>query len=50
MTNGVKKAIQIEFEAEHYDEAQLLVKYWRERGAYIGGMFMEYLKVEKDRL
>lgn len=50
MTNGVKKAIQIEFEAEHYDEAQLLVKYWRERGAYIGGMFMEYLKIEKDRL
>jgi hypothetical protein len=50
MTNGVKKAIQIEFEAEHYEEAYALVKFWRDSGAYIGGMFMEYLKVEKDRL
>jgi len=50
MTNGVKKAIQIEFEAEHYEEAYQLVKFWRERGAYIGGMIMEYLKSEKDKL
>ena len=27
MQNGVKKAIQIEFEAEHYDEAYALVKF-----------------------
>jgi len=50
MTNGVKKAIQIEFEAEHYEEASKLVKFWREREAYIGGMIMEYLKAEKDKL
>lgn len=50
MTNGVKKAIQIEFEAEHYDEAYQLVKFWRERNAYVGGMIMEYLKAEKDKL
>ena len=50
MTDGVKKAIQIEFEAEHYEQAQTLVKYWREREAYIGGMIIEYLKVEKDKL
>jgi hypothetical protein len=50
MTNGVKKAIQIEFKAEHYEEAYELVKFWREREAYLGGMIMEYLKAEKDKL
>ena len=50
MTNGVKKAIQIEFEAEHYEEASALVKFWREREAYVGGMIMEYLKAEKEKL
>ncbi len=50
MADGVKKAIQIEFEAEHYEEASELVKFWRERQAYLGGMIMEYLKSEKDKL
>lgn len=50
MTNGVKKAIQIEFEAEHYDEAYALVKFWRDQDAYVGGMIMEYLKAEKDKI
>jgi hypothetical protein len=50
MTNGVKKAIQIEFEAEHYEEAYELVKFWRERKAYVGGMVMDYLKAEKEKL
>jgi ParB-like chromosome segregation protein Spo0J len=50
MTDGVKKAIQIEFEAEHYDEAFALVKFWREQKAYVGGMIMEYLKAEKEKL
>jgi hypothetical protein len=50
MTDGVKKAIQIEFEAEHYEEAYQLVKFWRERNAYVGGMIMEYLKAEKEKL
>jgi ParB-like chromosome segregation protein Spo0J len=49
MANGVKKAIQIEFEAEHYEEAYELVKYWREQGGYVGGMIMEFLKAEKAR-
>jgi ParB-like chromosome segregation protein Spo0J len=47
MTNGVKKAIQIEFEAEHYEEAQELVKFWRSRELYIGGFLIEKLKEEK---
>jgi len=50
MTDGVKKAIQIEFEAEHYEEAQILVKFWREREAYIGAMIIEHLKAEKNKL
>ena len=50
MADGVKKAIQIEFEAEHYEEAYELVKFWREREAYVGGMIMEYLKAEKNKL
>jgi hypothetical protein len=50
MADGVKKAIQIEFEAEHYDQAYDLVKFWRERQAYVGGMIIEYLKAEKEKL
>lgn len=47
MKNGIKKAIQIPFELEHYDEAFELVKYWREKGAYVGMMLIEKLKQEK---
>lgn len=50
MTSGVKKAIQIEFEAEHYDEAYELVKFWRQKELYIGGFLMEKLKEEKENL
>lgn len=47
---GVKKAIQIEFEQEHYEEAQELVKFWREEGGYVGMMLIEKLKSEKEKL
>ena len=50
MTDGVKKAIQIEFEAEHYEEASELVKFWRQNELYIGGFLMEKLKEEKEKL
>jgi hypothetical protein len=50
MADGVKKAIQIEFEPDHYEEAYQLVKFWRERGAYVSAMIMEYLKEEKSKL
>jgi hypothetical protein len=49
MQNGVKKAIQIPFELEHYEEAFELVKYWREKGGYVGMMLIEKLKYEKDQ-
>lgn len=50
MTNGVKKAIQIEFEAKHYHQAAELVKFWREREIYLGGMILEFLKAEKEKI
>ena len=50
LEDGCKKALQIEFELEHYDEAYELVKFWREQGAYVGYMLMNYLKAEKNKL
>lgn len=50
MEAGVKRAIQIEFEADHYEEAQELVKFWRDNGAYVGYMILSYLKSEKEAL
>ena len=50
MAKGVRKAIQIEFEVDHYDEASELVKYWREQGAYVGYMIMDFLRKEKAKV
>ena len=50
MANGVKKAIQIEFEPDHYMEAYELVKFWRDQDAYVGKMILDFLKAEKNRL
>tara|TARA_R110000868_G_scaffold181542_5_gene422470 strand:- start:1665 stop:2291 length:627 start_codon:yes stop_codon:yes gene_type:complete len=50
MTRGVKKAIQIEFESEDYENAQDLVRFWRQQGAYIGNMLIEKLKQEQEKL
>jgi hypothetical protein len=50
MKNGVKKAIQIEFEPNHYEEAYALVKFWREQDAYVGKMILDFLKAEKNKL
>lgn len=50
MASGVKKAIQIEFKSEHYEEAQELVKFWREQGGYIGMFLIDKLRDEKDKL
>ena len=50
MSSGVRKAIQIEFEPDNYEEAVELVKFWREKGLYIGGFMIEKLKEEKEKL
>lgn len=44
MAQGVRKAIQIEFEPEHYEEAMALVKLARSRGTYVGMLLIEKLK------
>ncbi len=49
MADGVRKAIQIEFEPDHYEEAKELVKYWRDAGAYVGYMIMDFLRAEKAK-
>jgi ParB-like chromosome segregation protein Spo0J len=49
MEAGVKRAIQIEFESEHYDEAAELVSWWRGKEAYIGGMILSFLRAEKEK-
>ena len=46
----VKRAIQIEFESEHYEQAQELIKFWRENEAYIGYMLIQHLRAEKQKL
>jgi hypothetical protein len=50
MADGVKKAIQIEFEPDHYDEAYELIKFWRDQDAYVGKMILDFLKAEKNKL
>ena len=50
MKSNVRKAIQIEFELEHYEDACDLVRFFRKEGSYIGGMFMQFLKDEKNKL
>jgi len=50
MSNGVKKAILIEFELEHYEEALKIIKYWRDKELYIGGFLIEQLKLEQDKI
>ena len=49
MADGIRKAIQIEFEPDHYAEAQELVSWWRKQGAYIGYMLIELLRKEKAK-
>jgi len=44
LEKGTRKAIQIEFELEHFDEAYELIKKWREKGTYIGGAVLEMLR------
>lgn len=49
MQQGVRKAIQIEFEPDDYDEAQELIKWWRQQHAYVGYMIIQYLRAEKEK-
>lgn len=46
---GVRKAIQIEFEPEHYGEAQEVISWWRQQNAYIGMMLIDFLNRERAK-
>jgi ParB-like chromosome segregation protein Spo0J len=50
MTRGVRKALMIDFAPGDYEEAFLLAKFFRDRGAYLGGMLMQLLREEKAKL
>ena len=50
MTDDVKKAIQIEFESQDYEEAKEVVSFWRGKEAYVGGLILDYLRKEKNKL
>jgi ParB-like chromosome segregation protein Spo0J len=50
LESNVKKAIQIEFEAEHYEQAKELISYWRGKDAYVGYMLISHLETEKNKL
>ena len=50
MTDDVKKAIQIEFEAHDYEEAQEVIKFWRSKEAYVAGLILDYLRKEMNKL
>jgi hypothetical protein len=50
LASGVKKAILIEFQPEHYMVAEKLVQFWRLRHADIGMMIIDKLRAERDKL
>ena len=50
MTDDVKKAIQIEFESHDYEEAKEIIKFWRDKEAYVGGLILDYLRKEMNKL
>jgi ParB-like chromosome segregation protein Spo0J len=50
MTDDVKKAIQIEFESHDYEEAKEVIKFWRDKEAYVGGLILDYLRKEMNKL
>lgn len=49
ISEGVKKAIMVDFELEHYDEAYELFKWWRQQGAYVGYMILDHLRKERQK-
>lgn len=49
MEGDVRKALQIPFEAEDYEKAKKIYTYWKDSGAYVGGMILEFLTNEKNK-
>ncbi len=49
VSDGVKKAIMVDFELEHYEEAYELFKWWRSQDAYVGYMILDHLRKERKK-
>lgn len=47
MADEVKKAIQIEFNVDDFEHAKELVKFFRDKGQYIGGILIQALRETK---
>ena len=50
MSDGVKRAIQIEFDVDDYEPAYELLKFFREQKANIGRIILDHLKAEKEKI
>jgi len=48
MENNVKRAIQIEFHIDDYDQALELINHFREKRVYVGGLIIRKLLEEKN--
>tara|TARA_R110000782_G_scaffold260515_1_gene351777 strand:+ start:143 stop:745 length:603 start_codon:yes stop_codon:yes gene_type:complete len=49
LSQGVRKAIMVDFDIDHYEEAFAVFKYWRNKDAYVGKMVLDFLKKEMDK-
>jgi len=45
-----RRAIEIVFQEEHYQEAFELFKFWKQQDAYLGYMILDFLRQEKNKL
>lgn len=45
-----RRAIEVVFQEEHYQEAYQLFKFWKQQDAYVGYMIMDFLRNEKNKL
>tara|TARA_R110002020_G_scaffold118235_1_gene270349 strand:+ start:118 stop:735 length:618 start_codon:yes stop_codon:yes gene_type:complete len=50
MEKDVRRALQIPFEAKDYEEAKELYRLLVGKGAYVGGLLLDLLRLEKDSL
>lgn len=50
LKSGVKKAIQIEFHIDDYEEAYAIFKFWRDHGEYVGKICVDFLKEKKNEI
>ena len=48
LESGVLRALQIEFKDGDYEDARELCKWWRQRGAYLGGLILDQLRIAKE--